>query len=297
MRALLRLALWGTAACCALAVAAAAAWSSGGSQRLLAALAGRASEVATVQPSAKPPPAPDVSIQLAARLAEAERARQQLAESVRILSADRDRLLARMASLEHNVEDITGSIKRQATPAPAPPPPASAASAPPANTAAVPSPAPVPSPVEAPPAAEKPQAGAEHDSADNEHAEAAAPEPRIGVDVGGAVNFDGLRALWKSLSASHKAMFEPLEPLVSVRENSRNRGVDLRLIAGPLADADAAAKMCAALSSARRFCRATEFVGQKLSLTVAEHERRPVAAPEHRPSPSPSPRPPVRRSP
>jgi hypothetical protein len=37
---------------------------------------------------------------------------RKLAETVRVLTADRERLLARIAALEHNVDDMTGSIKR-----------------------------------------------------------------------------------------------------------------------------------------------------------------------------------------
>ena len=37
---------------------------------------------------------------------------RRLAETVRVLTADRERLLARIAALENNVDDMTGSIKR-----------------------------------------------------------------------------------------------------------------------------------------------------------------------------------------
>ena len=49
------------------------------------------------------------------------------------------------------------------------------------------------------------------------------------VDVGGAVNFDGLRVLWNSSRNANSVLFEGLQPLVAVRE-SKSRGVDLRLI-------------------------------------------------------------------
>jgi hypothetical protein len=44
---------------------------------------------------------------------------KRLEEQLRALAADRDRLVARIASLEHNFEDMTGSIKRQIAMAPA----------------------------------------------------------------------------------------------------------------------------------------------------------------------------------
>ena len=39
---------------------------------------------------------------------------RRLSETVQALTADRDRLLARVASLERSLEDVTSSIKRQA---------------------------------------------------------------------------------------------------------------------------------------------------------------------------------------
>ena len=57
---------------------------------------------------------------------------KRLAETVRLLAADRDRLLARIAALEHSVDKVTGSIAPSDKPAQAaqhPPPPEPAASA------------------------------------------------------------------------------------------------------------------------------------------------------------------------
>jgi hypothetical protein len=48
---------------------------------------------------------------------------RRLAETVRALSADRERLLSRIAALEHNVDDMTGSITRFETAVRTPPAP------------------------------------------------------------------------------------------------------------------------------------------------------------------------------
>src|SRR5262249_7273528 len=98
--------------------------------------------------------------------------------------------------------------------------------------------------------------------------DAADPEakPRIvdfGLDVGGATTFDGLRALWSSLRNNTADLFDDLHPMVAVREN-KSRGIDLRLVVGPIASSEAATQMCATLLAARRFCQMTIFEGQPL---------------------------------
>jgi hypothetical protein len=99
----------------------------------------------------------------------------------------------------------------------------------------------------------------------------------FGLDVGGAVNFDGLRALWTSTQRAKGASFQGLRPIIAVREN-KARGLDLRLIVGPLPSTQAATQMCAALLAARRYCQMTSFEGQPLPLAAPEPERRPVVA-------------------
>jgi hypothetical protein len=88
----------------------------------------------------------------------------------------------------------------------------------------------------------------------------------LGVDVGGAANYDGLRTLWHSTKSSDPALLEDLYPVVTVRENGKTRGVDLRLIVGPIADAEAAARLCTSLSAAHHYCQPVAFEGQRLSL-------------------------------
>jgi septal ring factor EnvC (AmiA/AmiB activator) len=99
-RPLWRLFGWGSAATIALAAVALTSQTEAGSKRLQLALAyasepGRA--IAQIPP----------------RAAEAEAETKRLAAQVRELAADRERLTARIALLERNLEDMTGSIKKQ----------------------------------------------------------------------------------------------------------------------------------------------------------------------------------------
>jgi hypothetical protein len=120
--------------------------------------------------------------------------------------------------------------------------------------------------------------------------EAIPARPAAGVDIGGATNFDGLRTLWNAITSSHDDLFEGLHPIVTVRENSKSRAAELRLIAGPLSDAESASRICATLAAAKRYCRLVAFEGQPLALNVPEAPRRPVAAtPKARPILRPAP--------
>jgi hypothetical protein len=77
---------------------------------------------------------------------------------------------------------------------------------------------------------------------------------------------------------------------VTVRENSKSRAAELRLIAGPLSDAEPASRICATLAAAKRYCRLVAFEGQPLALNAPEPPRRPVAAtPKARPTLRPAP--------
>ncbi|QLH71693.1 SPOR domain-containing protein [Rhodopseudomonas palustris] len=117
-----------------------------------------------------------------------------------------------------------------------------------------------------------------------EDAEAAAetPAPRtdFGVDLGAANTVEGLRGLWRKLSKTQKSL-KGLQPIIMIKENGN--ATQLRLVAGPIADAAAAAKVCAALGSADRACEASVYDGQRL----------PMAAPAS--APQAAPQRPVRR--
>src|SRR5438034_10525554 len=119
IRALRRLAIWGAAAAAALSVAVLAGYANPAAQRLLGTMSaaiGRTHHRVEASPA-----------QTATRVVEADNETRRLAEAVRALAADRNELLTRINSLEQSLEDITGSINRQA--ASASPPPASATDA------------------------------------------------------------------------------------------------------------------------------------------------------------------------
>lgn len=101
----------------------------------------------------------------------------------------------------------------------------------------------------------------------------------FGIDLGSAHSMDGLRALWRGISGTHKAQLEGLRPVISVQERKNGLGVQLRLIAGPIKDAAAAARICAVLSDADRDCKTAAFEGQRLSLPNKPAEAAPAPAP------------------
>jgi hypothetical protein len=253
MKSLMRLASWGAAATAALSLVVLSAYSDSGSRRL-------AITVASLKnPGTPQAPASPNTAQLAARAAEAENETRRLSDALRTLATDRERLVVRISALERNLEDVTGSIKRQAALAPAP----AADPAPPQR---------VTDPV-------KPEAGAPDSVASAPpaaspitSAPAAPTEPvavtQFGIEIGGAASFDGLRTLWNSARSNQAALFEGLHPMVTVRENAQTRAAELRLIVGPVATPDAAAKLCAPFVAARRYCQPTTFAGQRLALSA-----------------------------
>ena len=97
------------------------------------------------------------------------------------------------------------------------------------------------------------------------------------VDLGSANSVGGLRALWRGILKTNTELAK-LRPIIVVRERSNGLGMQLRLAAGPLSDAAAAAKICAALTESDRGCETTVFDGQRLSLQA-----------EDKPDPAPSP--------
>ena len=69
-----------------------------------------------------------------------------------------------------------------------------------------------------------------------------------------------------TLKTSQPSLFEGLRPVVAVREGQKPGTIELRLIAGPIANAGLAARMCAALSAMNQTCQPAVFDGQKLAL-------------------------------
>jgi hypothetical protein len=207
---------------------------------------------------------------------------RRLSDAVRLLAADRDRLALRVNALERNLGDMTGSITPggnrlaaspgpyAASPVPAPgsPTPTGAApGTPPATIPPVAAPAKpgqplVPSPVAT---GQVPDPAATV-SPDPGPTGSIATRTDFGIDLGGAPSIEGLRALWTQIKAGNEAVLDGLRPVMNIRDSSKPGALELRLVAGPLSNAGAAARLCAVLSAAVLTCQATVFDGQRLAL-------------------------------
>jgi hypothetical protein len=253
MRDLWRIALWGMAAAGAVAITVYASRTPSGHERVMLA-ATHLREI--VKPShAKP-----------VRALEA-REERQLAVTVRMLTEDRDRLLARIVTLEQNVGDINGSMARveKAVETVARPsrPDAGAVQAeatPPATgaedvTSSIGRPDSVPVPRPAP-----------MGTATKVLTPADASKTEFGVDLGSANSIAGLRALWLTSKHRHAALLEGLRPIIHLRERPRAVPAELRLVAGPFASAASAARLCAAITAAGAVCQPALFDGQRLAI-------------------------------
>jgi hypothetical protein len=268
-----RLSLWGGVTVLSVAAAILAAYSDAGSRRLALANTATASE-----PS-------EFAGQSSARQMDAGIEARRLAETVRFLAADRDRLAARVSALERNFEDVTGSVPTRspgersaaanpgASPLPpalapgavmnaeatrAPPPPAGAPATVPAQTAAL-APAQAPAmPIRAAPLAPI--------VAETGAAASTATRTEFGIDLGTAATVDGLRNLWATIKGTQAPLLEGLRPVAAVRDGTKPGMVELRLVVGPLANAGVAARLCAALAAAGLTCEPAVFDGQRLAL-------------------------------
>jgi hypothetical protein len=250
LRALWRLTVWGSAAAVALAAAVFASQTENGSLRVeaLASADLPARPVATV----KIPPQREQEWEVA-----------RLETQLRTLTADRDRLAERVAGLEHNIEDITGSIKRQGAP---PVGPASAAAAPvisPPGTIVAKQAEAAPPDAAAPAAAAEPQ----QDAVPLPPVRVAAlpaepPKLEFGVALASSSNLDVLHMQWSALKANFGPLLAGLRP-VAAREQ-RGTVTHYRLVLGPLPNAAAATKLCAHLTAAHAPCHTGKFTGDPL---------------------------------
>ncbi len=109
-------------------------------------------------------------------------------------------------------------------------------------------------------------------AADSEAGDDTAPKVSLqrtefGVDLGTANSVNGLRMLWHGLLKSRSnAPLTALRPIIVIKESAKGLGMQLRLVAGPLNDAGAAARICAVLTENNRPCETAIFDGQRLSL-------------------------------
>src|SRR3954468_4028197 len=222
------------------------------------------------EPAAAARSAKDAS--LANRAFDQEAEQRRLSEAVRMLAADRDRLLARVNTLERSLDDVTGSIGGAAPRVAAPGTPTAVAAppvavpAPIASTPAFPS---APSSAAAPSAPAHGQNRVASGYLANSNpmaAESVATKTEFGVDLGANTSVEGLKAQWAALRSGQPGLLEGLRPVGTLREAQKGGGVELRLVAGPLVNASVAARLCAAFAAAGQACQPTVFDGQKLAL-------------------------------
>jgi hypothetical protein len=107
------------------------------------------------------------------------------------------------------------------------------------------------------------------EASDSASPQAAVRRTEFAVDIGGANSIGGLRALWRGLTKSNPELVE-LHPIIMVKESATGLGMQLRLAAGPLTDAAAAAKICAALIESQPSCETTVYDGQRLAMKADE---------------------------
>jgi hypothetical protein len=225
--------LWGSAAIAALAVAILVGHSGAGAQRL--ALVASALNVGSPQPMRGGQTAPP-------RI-DADAAIRQLAQAIRGVAQEQQQITSRMAAVERNLDDMTGSITQQIDAAKTAP---AAVAWPDPNTATPEAIAAAMAPpnLPAPPATTStttPSAGS------------------YGADIGGASSIKTLHTRWTVLQATHPQLFEGLRPGVTVRDNPHSNRLELRLVVGPLPTAEAAAQLCVSLAAMRVNCQPTMF--------------------------------------
>jgi hypothetical protein len=190
---------------------------------------------------------------------DAETVTRQLADALRVLASNDEQLRNRIAAVEHDLDDVTGSIRQVAAASEAKQadagPTVSATAALTASGAA-PLDLPASSAAVSPSEPAKPAAAVA--------TQAAAPT-QYGVDIGSGLSLQALRARWQTLRQEHPALLEGMQPIVTVREAPRSK-IELRLVVGPLAQPGAASQLCQALTMFGLFCQPAVYDGQHLAL-------------------------------
>jgi hypothetical protein len=230
-----RISAWAMAAAAALAAAVLLARTEGGQERLRTAFA-----AATPAPVAVHSPETE---RFSAALAQVEREIRHLSDAIDLLMADRTRLSARLEGIERGLE-VTGSIAAAGTSGPPPQVWALDLGRPTPRTA--------------------PDSGLFWSPPAGGAADSIATTTEFGVDLGNAPTIEALRTRWTTLRSEHASLLAGLRPVVSIAE--RSGGIELRLVAGPLPNAAAAARLCGALAAAALPCQPAVFDGQRLAL-------------------------------
>lgn len=163
---------------------------------------------------------------------------KRLAEEVARLSADREKLTARLEILERQVGTktvassilenpavpaITGSVGRTSTPM---------SYSTPADVDAI--------------------------------KDGPARRTAFALDLGSAASVDRLKDRWAAMNELHGSILKKLEPRVALGR-TKDGAVELRLIAGPFNDAAAAVKACSELQRQPGTCEPKPFDGEPLS--------------------------------
>ncbi len=193
--------------------------------------------------------------------------------AVRGLAEDRDRLMTRLAAVEHNMDDVTGSITRQIEAVKA------AAEAPVAPWPSEP-------PCRATP--DERRVGGRTGRAAGRRTGIPAPaglrrrppreqSARRRRSIGDAIRHTASISAARSRSRRcaragprsdrrTRNCFEGLQPVVTVKDNPRSNRLELRLVVGPLPMPKRRRELCASLAAFRVSCQPTMFDGQHLAL-------------------------------
>lgn len=197
--------------------------------------------------------------QQAANKFDAEAVTRQLADALRVLASNDEQLRHRVAAVEQDLDDVTGSIRKVAAASEA-----KQADAGPTlqATAALTASGAAPVDIPPPPSTFSPSEPAKPQAA---VATPAAAPTQYGVDIGSGLSLQALRARWQTLRQEHPALLEGMQPIVTVREAPRSK-IELRLVVGPLSQPGAASQLCQALTMFGLFCQPAVYDGQHLAL-------------------------------
>jgi hypothetical protein len=215
------------------------------------------------------------------RVDQLESETQLLAAQVRALIVERERLAGRIALLESSIDDLTGTIKKQAAataaglaakatpPAPSPPVTVPAAT----NTQAVNAPT-IPTPI-ATITVTPPKADAVTTQAiplpptrvtavpTNDPEPPTLKQSEFGMDLGGGATIEAVRQRWATVKANFGPLLSGMRPLAA--REQRPGGTGYRLVVGPLPNSAAATGLCAHFTAARTACHAVKFDGEQIA--------------------------------
>jgi len=263
MRHLRRMTLWAGTAACALLVAVLTSRSEVGSERIASVFSSGHRQARL--PAAAPP-------------FDAQAETRRLADEIHNLGAENAQLRTRLAAVEQNMNDITGSVEKQiAAVKTAPPAPWPADTKPEPITApevasimmpaaGIDTPTPLP-PQTSGPSLPAPQPLQPQASTDLPPIALSPAKPhQYGVDMGNALSIQVLHARWLGIRSAHAQLFAGLTPSVTLREIPKTKRIELHLVVGPLANAEAATRLCVDLAPYRLYCRPTVLGPDRVAL-------------------------------